>query len=419
MQKKILKTIIFSLLLLCANIITNDVVAQNAGFAQQPVSISGMVKDVTGEALTGVSVRVKNTNTGTVTNVDGRYSVAVSGENDVLVFSYIGFKAYEMAVGNRRVIDVTLNEDSQQLDEVIITGFGNLKKSAYDGSASVIKTESLAGIPNQTVASMIQANAPGVSVTSSNSQPGGVSDLRIRGFGSFSASNAPLFVIDGVPVISGDVNQTGRSGSGGTDIMSTLNPNDIANITVIKDAAAASLWGSRAANGVILITTRQGDRNKAQINFSTDIGASDLAYSYRPTMGGEERKQFIYDAYVRQGTYGLNLSGGPEADPIAYADRMMAADAARQMPRWSVEPWSGWTDWRAAALRKGSHNNQELSVSGGSDRMTFFTSFSRSNSKGVQKSQELNRLTGRMNVTYNASDWLKLGGNLLFSDMKQ
>ena len=422
--RKNLQTVLFCLIFIWANA-TNAVVTGNINMdnveltQQQPISVSGTVTDASGETLVGVSVSIKGSNNGTITNVDGIYSITVPNANTVLTFSYIGFKTYEITVGNRRVINVMLEEDSQQLDEVIITGFGNLKKSTYDGSASVIKTESLAGIPNQTVASMIQANAPGVSVTSSNSQPGGVSDLRIRGFGSFSASNAPLFVIDGVPVISGDVNQTGRSGSGGTDIMSTLNPNDIANITVIKDAAAASLWGSRAANGVILITTRQGDRNKAQISFSSDIGVSDLAYSYRPTMGGEERKQFIYDAYVRQGTYGLNLSGGPEGDPIAYADRMMAADAARAQPRWSIEPWSGWTDWRAAALRKGSHDNQELSVSGGSDRMTFFTSFSRSNSKGIQKSQELNRLTGRLNVTYNANNWLKLGGNLLFSDMKQ
>ena len=416
MQKKILKTIIFSLLLLCANIITNDVVAKNTGLAQQPVRITGIVKDATGEALTGVSVRVKNTNTGTVTDVDGRYAVSVPGENAVLLFSFIGFTTYEIAAENRRVIDVTLEEDMQLLDEVIVTGFGYLRKSEYDGSASVIKTDNLTGIPNQTVSSMIQANAPGISITNSSSQPGGVSDFRIRGFGSFSASNAPLFVIDGVPVMSGDVNQTGRSNSGGTDIMSTLNPNDISNITVIKDAAAASLWGSRAANGVLLITTKQGERNNMRVNFSSDFGVSDLAYKYRPTMSGEERKQFIYDAYVRRGMY---VDGLSESAAIAYADAMAETDAKRVIPYWSVEPWSGWTDWRAEALRKGSHNNQELSVSGGSNRMTYYSSFSRSNSNGIQKNQELDRLTGRMNVTYNANNWLKLGGNLLFSDMTQ
>ena len=417
-KRKFQQTVIFCLVLFLANIITHD------AFSQQQLTVSGRVIDTNRETLPGVTVVVKGTTTGTVTDLNGRYSINVPSENTVLTFSFIGFKTYEIAVGNSRVIDIRLEEDLLQLGEVIVTGFGNLNRATYTGSASVIKTADLASVPNQSVATMIQSNAPGVSITSSNSQPGGVSTMRIRGYGSFSASNSPLIVIDGVPVMSGDINQTGRSGvHGGTDIMSTLNPNDIANITVIKDAAAASLWGSRAANGVILITTRQGNRNSMQVSFSSEFGQSDFAYRYRPIMGGEERRQFIYDAYVRQATYGLGLSGTAaeqaKADPIAYADAMMAADAARELPRWSVEPWSGWTDWEKETFRKGSHNNQELSVSGGTDRMTYYSSFSHSNSKGREKNQELNRFTGRMNISYDAKSWFKLGGNLMLSDMKQ
>lgn len=383
---------------------------------QQAIGISGKVTDFNGEPVIGVEVKINGAHAG-VTDANGRYSIDVPNTNASLSFLHMGYKPYVRNVGDDRVIDVELAEEWQEIEEVVVTGFGNLNRFHQDGSASTIKTDNLKDIPNKTVASMIQANAPGVSVNTTSSQPGGVSSIRIRGFGSYSASNSPLWVIDGIPVISGDINSTGRSGnSGGTDIMSTLNPADISNITVIKDAAAASLWGSRAANGVILITTRQGEKNRTRVSLSSDFGRSDFAYSYRPLMDGEERREFIFDSYVRQGLYKNNLS---ETDAIAHANSMMEADAARSLPRWSVEPWSGWTDWRTEALRKGSQNNQELSISGGSDKMTYYSSFSRTNSKGLQKSQELNRYTGRLNVTYNAKNWLRLGGNLMFSDMKQ
>lgn len=383
---------------------------------QQPINVFGKVTDPNGAPLIGVDVYINGTHIA-VTDAEGRYSISVPNSNAVLSFSHMGYKSYTITVGDKRNINIELSEEWQEIEEVVVTGFGNLNRFHQDGSASTIKTDNLKDIPNKTVASMIQANAPGVSVNTTSSQPGGVSNIQIRGFGSYSASNSPLWVIDGIPVISGDINSTGRSGnSGGTDIMSTLNPADISNITVIKDAAAASLWGSRAANGVILITTRQGEKNRTRINLSTDYGNSDFAYRYRPLMDGKERRDFIFDSYVRQGLYINKLS---EANAIVHANAMMEADAARALPRWSVEPWSGWTDWRTEALRKGSQNNQELSVSGGSERMTYYSSFSHTKSTGLQKSQELNRYTGRLNVTYDAKNWLRLGGNLMFSDMKQ
>ena len=386
----------------------------------QDFQVSGTVSDANGISMPGVTVVVRGTTRGVSSDENGKFSISVPNDASVLQFSFIGYQTYEVTVGSLRVIDVVLDESSQQIDELIITGFGSFRASHYNGSASVIKTDNLQGIPNQSVASMIQANAPGVSVATTSSQPGAYSTLRIRGYGSFNASNSPLFVIDGVPVMSGDINQTGRTGTngGGTDIMATLNPNDISNITVIKDAAAASLWGSRAANGVILITTKQGDKSRTRVSFSSDIGGSDFAYNFRPMMGGEERRQFIYDAYVRHGMY-FRDTPLSEQDAIAFANEEMQKDANLANPRWSVEPWSGWTDWRKEAFRKGSHNNQEISLSGGSERMTYYTSFSRSNSKGLQKDMELNRLTGRMNVAYDANNWLRLGANMMFSDMTQ
>ncbi|MFY0255551.1 SusC/RagA family TonB-linked outer membrane protein [Chitinophaga sp. 30R24] len=420
---KIIQIVPFYLIFTWLNI-SNLFAAGNTGMdsvklvQQQSITVSGKVTDTDGKPLIGVNVSVKGTQIVTVTNVDGKYSINVPNTNVVLSFSYIGYRTYDITVLDKRIINVELTNDLQQMNEVVVTGFGDLKKFHSDGSTSMIKADNTEGMPNRTVASMIQANAPGVAVNTTSSQPGGVSTIRVRGYGSYSASNSPLLVIDGVPVISGDINSTGRSGSlgGGTEIMSTLNPSDISNITIIKDAAAASLWGSRAANGVILITTKQGSKNKPRISFSSDFGGSDFAYNYRPVMGGEERRQFIYDSYVRQGMYVNKLS---EADAIAYANGMAKADSSRDIPRWAVAPWSGWTDWRTEAFRKGSQNNQELSVSGGSDKMTYYTSFSHTNSKGIQKIADLDRYTGRVNVKYDAKKWLRLGDNLMFSDMKQ
>lgn len=410
--------LVFSLLDTTDLIAADKAYSSNETWIQQPsITVLGKVTDSNGVPLSNVNISVKGTHIAVATDAEGRYAINVPNTNATLAFTCIGFQTYVTAVLDKRTINVELVNDLQQIGEVVVTGFGDLKKFHSDGSASTIKTANMDGIPNRTVGSMIQGNAPGVSVNTTSSQPGGVASIRIRGYGSYSASNSPLWVIDGVPVISGDINSTGRSGnSGGTDIMSTLNPADISNITIIKDAAAASLWGSRAANGVVLITTKQGSKSKMRVSFSSDFGGSDFAHNYRPVMGGEERSKFIYDAYIRQGMYVKGLS---ETDATAYADEMAKTDESRAVPRWSVAPWSGWTDWKEAAFRKGSQNNQELSFSGGSDKITYYASFSHTNSKGIQKIQELDRYTGRMNVKYDAKKWLRLGGNLMFSDMKQ
>ena len=170
------------------------------------------------------------------------------------------------------------------MDEVVITGYGTFKKSAYAGSAASVKGETLKDVPAISFKDLLQGNAPGVQFTSSSGQPGASSSLRIRGMGSFNASNSPLYVIDGVPMRSGTINT--MSSDAGLDIMSTINSSDIESVTVIKDAAAASLYGSRAANGVVLITTKKGKAGKPSISLKADWGSSDFAMDYRPIMGG-------------------------------------------------------------------------------------------------------------------------------------
>lgn len=385
--------------------LTKDKIQQKP---QDKLVVGGSVKDNAGLPLSGVYVYIKDSQRGTYTDHTGLFSLENITPNSDIIFDYIGMKPQTVRVATSKNLNIVLEDDAVVLEDVIVTGYGTFKKSAYAGSASTIKTEGMKDVPSMSVSSMLQANAPGVSVTGSSGQPGAAPTIRIRGMGSFNASNSPLYVIDGVPVMSGDINN--RGSDAGTDIMATINPSDIDNVTVIKDAAAASLYGSRAANGVILITTKSGKKGKAQFNFKSDWGVSDFAYRYRPSMQGEERREFIYDAMKRKILYDWDKQAS-EAEAIAYADANIDAVAAK--------PWCGWVDWEDVLLRNGFHQNYEFSVSGGADKFSYYSSFSYTDQKGVQYQQGLSRFTGRVNVKYDASKWLQLGANILFSDMNQ
>lgn len=268
----------------------------------QNVTVSGTIVDNLNEPLIGVSVAVKGTTTGVSSDLDGKYSIQAP-ENSRLVFSFVGMHAQELTVPKGGgTLNVTLLYNDQILGEVIVTGYGTYKKSAYAGSASTVKTENLEDIPAVDFTTMLQGNAPGVSITSLSGQPGGSTSVRIRGMGSINASNSPLYVIDGIPVISGDVSSS-TNNNAGLDMMSTINPSDIENITVIKDASAASLYGSRAANGVILVTTKSGKAGKSVFNLKADFGFSRQATDYREVMNGPQRREMLMEGLRNQAVY--------------------------------------------------------------------------------------------------------------------
>lgn len=263
---------------------------------QQKTTLTGTVLDETGEPIIGANILVKGTTNGTTTDLDGHFSLDIDRIPATLIISYIGYAKQEIKATAGKILKVVMAPDNNIMEEVVVTGYGTFKKSAYAGSASTVKTGELKDLPVVSFSSLLEGNAPGVQVTSSSGQPGASTSIRIRGMGSFNASNSPLYVIDGVPVQSGSVAAT--SSDSGFDIMSTLNNSDIENITVIKDAAAASLYGSRAANGVILISTKKGKSGKAQISLKADWGSNDFAMDYRPVMGGEERREYIYNGLI-------------------------------------------------------------------------------------------------------------------------
>ena len=248
---------------------------EEATAPQQKTKLNGTVVDETGEAIIGANVIVKGTTNGCTTDLDGHFSLDVDHLPVTLMVSYIGYTRQEIKVTSAKTIKVEMVPDNNLMDEVVITGYGTFKKSAYAGSAASVKGETLKDVPAISFKDLLQGNAPGVQFTSSSGQPGASSSLRIRGMGSFNASNSPLYVIDGVPMRSGTINT--MSSDAGLDIMSTINSSDIESVTVIKDAAAASLYGSRAANGVVLITTKKGKAGKPSISLKADWGSSDFS----------------------------------------------------------------------------------------------------------------------------------------------
>lgn len=372
---------------------------------QQQASFSGTVVDEKNEPLIGVTIQVKGSSSRTVTDVDGHFILPAGEKSATLVISYVGYLTKEVKVNSGSRVNIALVPDDQSLDEVVVTGYGTFKKSAYAGSASTLKTDKLKDVPTATFTDLLQGASSGVQMSSSSGQPGSAVSLNIRGMGSFNASNSPLYVIDGVPVMSGNVSAT--DSKGGFDLMSTISNADIESITVIKDAAAASLYGSRAANGVVLITTKKGKEGRPVVSLKADWGSSDFAMDYRPVMSGEQRREYIYNGLKA----GALRDGMDESEAVKYADS--------EIEYYAPVPWCGYVDWDDILFRKGSHQNYEASVSGGTDRFSYYTSLSYMKQQGIAKTSGLERISGRVNAEYKATPKFKLGINSLFASVNQ
>lgn len=271
-----------------------------------------------------------------------------------------------------------------------------------------MSTEKLADVPALNVADKLAGGISGVQITSTSGQPGSVESVRIRGMGSINASNEPLYVIDGVPLYNGDVSGFGYS-QGGTSLLSTLNSNDIESMTVIKDAAAASLYGSRAANGVIVITTKKGSSGKTTFNAKTSFGFSNMAIDYRPVLNGEDRRELLYVGLVNN--YMSDVSKNPTmADATQFADD--------NIDKYAAKPWSGYTDWKKLLFKNGFHQNYEVSAQGGSDKTQFYSSLSYTKQEGITSNSGFERMTGMANISHTANRVI-LDFNTMISNANQ
>lgn len=329
-----------------------------------------------------------------------------------LEISYIGMNPQTVKASSN--MKIVLTSDNKSLDEVIVTGYGNFKKSSFTGAAASMSTAKLSDVPSLSVEDKLSGNIPGVSISSFSGQPGAMNYIRIRGMGSINAGNDPLIVIDGTPVNSGNLSgfNDGSTGSGyngsGTNALSTLNSNDIESITVIKDAAAASLYGSRAANGVLVITTKSGSAGKTQVDFRSDWGFSNMAINYRPTLDGDSRRALIYQGLKN---YAFdNVDGTTDASAAAFADANIDDYAAK--------PENGWANWRDALFKNGSSQNYQASVTGGNDKTKFYASLSYANQNGIVDRSGLERMTGNVNVSHRFGKF-KLDASTMISSMHQ
>ncbi|CAK7010117.1 MAG: TonB-dependent receptor P3 [Parabacteroides sp.] len=378
----------------------------------QQLEIKGIVTSSDDKLpLIGATVSVKGVaERGVVTDIDGRFVLGIDASDKILVVSYVGMRTAEVKVPKNGVLNVVLTPESQNLEEVVVTGYGNFSKSSFTGSANTLRADMLKNVPVLSVEQKLQGMTTGVNITSGSGQPGANQSIRIRGMGSFNASNEPLFVIDGVPVTSGSMGAgTGADAAymnnAKTNVMSTLNPADIENITVIKDAAAASLYGSRAANGVILITTKKGAVGRTRVTLSASGGFSDAAVNFRPTLNGDQRREMIYE-----GLYNSAIDKGLGA-PEEYAKA--------NIDMYAGIPELGYTDWRKELLRTAHNQNYEVSASGGNERTTFYSSLGFNRQEGLVENSSLDRYSARLNVTQKVGSRAEIGGNMMFTQMNQ
>lgn len=340
-----------------------------------------------GAPLPGVTVVVSGTTIGTVTDLDGRYSINVPMGNDQLTFSFIGLRTQNVSIGNSTVVDVMMEVDAVKMDEVLVIGYGTSTKEANTGAVSVIRDQDIVDIPATSFDKLLAGRVAGMLVTSESGQPGAATQIRLRGTSSLNAGNEPLYVIDGIPVMDGDQSTFTMSGNA----LSSINPNDIESISILKDGAAASIYGSRAANGVILITTKSGSEGESKVNLRASYGVTSLANDNNfGIMTPEEMVDYMRVAVVNAGYDPDDPRNGSYYVPYSILAKPM-------------------NNWMEALTKYGKINNYELSVSGGSEKTSHYTSAQYSNTEGIFPNYDFKKYQLRSNIDHKISTRLRMG----------
>ena len=369
----------------------------------QNIRVTGTVSDESGAPLPGVTVVVEGTQQGTTTLANGTYAINAPA-NGSLQFSFIGMVPVTIPVQGRSSINVVLQGDTEVIDDVIVVAYGTAKKSTFTGAASNVSTvSSMKDLSLMSFENALQGSAPGIQVGVRTGQPGTRPSIRIRGTGSYNASNDPLYVIDGIPVTSADFNLAGYGGS--TSLMTSINPSDIESMTILKDAAATSLYGSRGANGVIMITTKKGKAGDLSITFKGSWGFNDFAMDSRPILNGEESHYLAYE-----GAYNQALFAGLTGDDA----EKYAQDRADQY----YPLRDSYSDWEDALTRQARNSSYEVAISGGNEKTTFYTSFGYREDLGVFKNSGMSGFNGKISVNHQNKGWT-VSAESLMSKMEQ
>ena len=332
-------------------------------FAQR-LTATGKVTDAAGLEVIGASVLEKGTANGVVTNLDGEFSLSV-GQNATLVISFIGYKTIEVKATTN--MNITLQEDNELLDEVVVIGYGSVKRKDVTTAVSTVSTKDLDQRPIVSAAQALQGKAAGVSVMQPSGEPGGGMSIRVRGTTSFNGSNDPLYVVDGVPV----------------DNINFLSPNDIESLSILKDASSAAIYGSRAANGVVLITTKAGAEGNAKVALNVQYGMTKVAKS----MDALNTEQY----------------------------RELQEEIGAVNPA-ALEGLTDQTDWFDEVYKTGQTQNYQVSVSNGNEKMKYFLSAGYLNEKGILEGTYFKRYSFRANIDNQIRSWLNVSANISYSD---
>ena len=394
------------------------------GLATAQTRVQGTVTSAEdGEPIVGATVLVKGTTVGTVTDIDGKFVLTgIPSSAKTLVISYVGMKTQEVAI--RSSVRVSLASDAEVLDDVIVVAYGTAKKSSFTGSAANVDNKKLEMRPITSVTNGLEGQATGVLMTSASGQPGSTGSIRIRGYGSINASSAPLYVVDGIPF----------DGS-----LSSINPSDIESMTILKDASAGALYGARGANGVVMITTKQGKEGKTNVTWRSTVGWSERAQKPYDMLDQKEFVQLSYEA-IRNGLIFNSGYSWADAEAAARASlggsSYLGGSAGEQYNPFKNYSWSELIDpatglvrddaksvydeqWMDNLLRTGFRQEHQMNVNGGTDKTKYMISLGYLNEDGILKTTGFERYTGRANVNTQVNDWFQANLNIGLSQSRQ
>lgn len=361
-------------------------------FAQERV-VTGRVSDEQ-IALPGVTVTVKGSTRGTTTDAEGTYRISVPNDRAVLVFSSVGFTSQELTVGTRSSINVTLANDERALNEVVVVGYGSLRKSQTTGAISSVTPKQITEQPITNIGQAMQGRVAGVDVAQSGSRPGSVPTIRIRGRRSFNAGNDPLYVVDGIPLSAG---------------YEDINPNDVGSMEILKDATATAIYGARGANGVVLVTTKRGSQTgKTTISYDNYAGVTD-ALDKVHLFSGPEFAEFVREAYRTSGNY-KDANGNPVPTGVvdAYADSKVAVLGGDPNVAAGLAANRN-TDWQSLILKQGFQQNHSIGVQGGTDKTQFYISAGYFKDQGIMPGLDFTRYSLRANIDHQINKALRVG----------
>lgn len=380
----------------CQNLLATPVYS----VTQIQKKINGVVVDNNGEPIIGANIKIKGASIGTVTDVDGKFSLSATGDA-ILQISYIGYVDREVKVGNQSDLRIVLQDHSETLDELVVVGYGTTKKRDLTGAVASVKTKDLPQANSVSIGQMLSGQVAGLQTIQSSAQPGGNVTFRIRGNASVNASNDPLIIIDGVPSSGGATEANSFYGSGSKSPLNSINPNDIESIEVLKDASSTAIYGARAANGVILITTKRGKEGKPKIMYDASI--SYQQYSEKWDLLSPRDYMIQTNRYLKEKwLYENNIA--------PYGDKSPEEASYEYIPRYKDIPDNvTGTDWLNEVLRKGFIQQHNISLTGGSNGGSYLVSLNYYDQAGIVKNNDYNRFSGRINLDQKIGKYFKVG----------